>query len=373
MKVLIVTDYFYPHWTGISKSIYNLVTSLQSKIHFTVLTVNYTGRLKSTETLKKIKIIRTFSTISFSRSKFSLSLFLKAIPLIRSNDVVFINSPSAHILPIALLAKVFKKKLLIFHQGDLILPNGFLNRIIEKIFDISSFISFSIAHKVATYTRDYAEHSRVLKPFLKKFSPLIMPIYLYDSPQGQTIKILQGLKNQKKILFGFGGRFVEEKGFDILFKAIPKVMREIPNAHFIFAGEIKMEYEDFFKKTQALFDRVRQNVTIMGLLDEKELAYFYKMIDFIVIPSRSDCFPLFQAEAMLAGKPSIVSDIPGARFLVRQTGFGLVFASEDPRDLVEKLIDAAKNRDRFRLGQQKVSEILNNTRNAEAIRKYIEE
>ena len=31
MKILIVTDYFYPHWTGISKSLYYLVKKKNKK------------------------------------------------------------------------------------------------------------------------------------------------------------------------------------------------------------------------------------------------------------------------------------------------------------------------------------------------------
>ncbi|MBI4009217.1 glycosyltransferase family 4 protein [Candidatus Roizmanbacteria bacterium] len=375
-KTLIVTDYFYPHWTGISKSIFNLTQSLQHKLDFTVLTVKYSNALKDQEKVGEVNIMRTSPLLSFSRAKVSLLLILKFIKLVGNFDVIFINSPNAHILPISFLTKIFGKKLVLFHQGDLILPKGVMNRFIEKIFDLSTLISFSFVNKVSTYTRDYAEHSRVLRPFLNKFTALLLPIYIpsvqRSSKDAITTK-LQLLKNQRKILFGFGGRFVEEKGFDILFDAIPNIRKKLPNAHFVFAGETNMAYENFFQKNVGKYNLVKRHITMLGLLNSKELSKFYESIDFIVIPSRTDCFNMVQAEAMLSGKPSIVSDIPGARYLVRQSAFGLTFQKENPADLATKLVHAVKNKSFLLKNYPKLLEILDNKRNVEAIRKYLEE
>ncbi len=394
MRVLIVTDYFYPHWTGISKSIFNFTQALQDEFDITVLTVKHDGKLPNWEKIGKTTIIRSPPLFSFSRAKISLILFWKFIKMIQGYDVVFINSPCVHILPIAVFTKIFQKKLLIFHQGDLILPKGIINRFVEKIFDTSTFISFFLADKVSTYTRDYAEHSRVLKPFIQKFTPLIMPIII-SSHSGERSQVPDGtwrsdsridsgrtrssfarmtrLKSQKKILFGFGGRFVEEKGFDILLTAIPKIVSKLPKAHFVFAGEIKMEYEKTYENLKTQILRVKKYITILGLLNNEELTFFYKNIDFIVIPSLSDCFPLFQAEAMLLGVPSIVADIPGARYLVGKTGFGAIFKKEDSKDLANKIIDIVSKKETIKKNYYKLLQVLDLTKNVEAVRKYIAE
>ncbi len=361
MKILILTDYFYPHWTGISKSIYNLVKIKINELKFDVLTTKYNNDLDNQDVISKTTIYREPFIFSVSRVKYSINIIFKFILLIRNYDGVLINSPYSNILVISLLTKIFNKKLFIFHQGDLILPKGFVNVILEKIFDISSILSFFISNKIATYTRDYAEHSRVIKPFLYKFTPLLMPVIINKKNVNEKNLIYQKLfelKKRKKIIFGFAGRFVEEKGFDILLNAIPKITKKNSKIHFVFAGDTEITYENFYEKNQSKISLIKKNLTMLGLLNETDLQNFYYMIDFIIIPSRSDCFNLVQAEAMLFGRPSIVSNIHGARYLVNKTGFGVIFEKNSHIDLEAKIISTVKDKINIRDNYQKVTQVL---------------
>lgn len=374
-KILIATDYFYPHWTGISKSIYYLIKTKFKTIRFDILTVNHTNKLKSEEKIFNSVIYRMPYFFSISRAKYSISIVIKFIKLIKNYDGVLINSPCTNILFFSIITKLFKKKLIIFHQGDLILPNGFFNKIIEKFFDIFSLISFRLADKISTYTKDYAIHSCVMKFFLNKFTPLLLPIYINKkklNKKSPLYKKLIQLKKNKKILFGFAGRFVEEKGFDVLFEAINYVTKTNKNFHFVFAGETNIGYENFFQKNLEKYQKIKKHLTLLGLLNEKKLSYFYQLIDFIIIPSRSDCFNLVQTEAMLFKKPSIVSDIPGASYLVKQTGFGLTFEKENYKDLTKKIILAIKIQNKLKKNYKKLLKIINNKKNAKKIEEFFE-
>jgi len=51
-----------------------------------------------------------------------------------------------------------------------------------------------------------------------------------------------------------------------------------------------------------------------------------------VQPSRIDCFPSAQVEAMLLGTPVVCTNIPGARCVVRATKMGKLV---EPRNPVE--------------------------------------
>jgi len=369
-KLLIVTDYFYPHWTGYAKSLYYLIQSISKYYSISILTVRYNKSLKKHERIFSSEIIREDYLFSLSRSKYSIQLLFKFLFLVIRCDVVFINSPCTNILPLSLIAKTFGKKFYIFHQGDLILPKTIFNKIIEKVFDASSYISFLLADKLSSYTKDYASYSRLLRHFMYKFSPLLLPIDpLYFKRKQQSNRLVN---KKNKILFGFAGRFVEEKGFDVLFSAIPLIKKKISNAHYYFAGETNMGYEDFYKKNLSLLNNVRKEITFLGLLDDKRLKAFYEKIDFIIIPSRSDCFNLIQAEAMLCGTPSIVSNIPGLRVLVKETGFGVLFEKENPQDLAKKIIDAVGKRNAIIIKYKKVKSVLNNTANVKKIREFIE-
>ncbi|MEN9328144.1 MAG: hypothetical protein RI947_952 [Candidatus Parcubacteria bacterium] len=373
-RVLIATDYFYPHWTGIAKAMYNLIKELRNTIDFSVLTVRFDNKLKYYEKVEGASVYRTDYAFPLSRSKYSLSMIWKAITLIPSHDVVLINSPCSNILLLALLTKLYGKKLVIFHQGDLILPRGLKNRVIEYIFDVCTYIGFALAHKVSTYTQDYAIQSRVIKPFMDKFTPLLMPFYC-DKPTTipPALKPLEKLKEQGHTLYGFAGRFVEEKGFDTLFDAITLLDTDMQNARFVYAGSTDIPYENFYADNLPKLEAVKDRVINLGLLSEEDLNAFYSLIDFIVIPSRSDCFPLVQAEACKAGKPSIVTDIPGARVIVKTTGFGVICRQDDPKDLALKLKQAAHTRKELMKKYDDVLNLLDNSANAEKIRAYLED
>jgi glycosyltransferase involved in cell wall biosynthesis len=215
-----------------------------------------------------------------------------------------------------------------------------------------------------------------MKSFLSKFTPLLLPISNNSKIKNQKSKLqikIQNLKDQGKILFGFAGRFVEEKGFDILLKAMPNIIKNIPNAHFIFAGETNISYEDFYKKNLTGIHLLKKHLTFLGLLDNQQMHEFYKNIELIIIPSRSDCFNLVQAEAMLNKVPSIVSNIPGARFLVKKTGFGRIFQNENPVSLASQVIYAVKHKEEMLKNYPKVFRTLDNQINTKLIKKFIEE
>lgn len=333
-KVLIVTDYFVPHWTGIVTSLTCLIEQYSDIYEFDVLTVNHTNKLQKNEKVGNAHVTRVPYQLSISRAKISFTLSLKYIQMLQNSDTIFINSPHTTILLHTLLARFFGKRVVIFHQADLILPNGNLNWFIERLYDIQTHCACSLSHAVATYTDDYAHHSRILSHYLEKLTtflliPKIKKVISPPLPQIATQKKLN------KTLFGFAGRYVEEKGIDILMKAIRKVVKKTKDVHFFFAGDItQYEKHDYFEE----FIDIKHYITNLGLLSSNNMNIFMKNIDVLILPSRSECFGLVQIESFLAGKPVIVSDIPGARFPVLSTKYGYIFESENDEELAKKII-----------------------------------
>jgi glycosyltransferase involved in cell wall biosynthesis len=236
------------------------------------------------------------------------------------------------------LAKLFRKKITIFHQGDLVLPTKtIMNSVIEKSFDLMTLLSCQLADTVSTYTEDYARHSRVLHNYPHKWHNCIIPLS-QGTHHPSEVADLKKARKKYQFVVGFAGRAVEEKGFDILWKAIPKIIKALPNTHFVFAGEKDMGYEHFFQTHHQLYKQVEKHMTVLGLLNEAQLQFFYSNINVLAMPSRSDCFGLVQVEALRASVPVVVSDIPGARVLVRESGYGALFEKENADDLAQQLI-----------------------------------
>lgn len=348
-RALLVSEYFLPHWTGISQAFYYLAKNLQAQGYAVkVLTTQFEKELPIEEGLQGISVVRAPYQLRISRTHYSFALILQFIRMLPQYDWVVINSPNSNILFLALLAKSFGKKLAIYHQGDLTLPrqtgNTIIHIIMERMFDVLSLPSFMLANSTSTYTKDYAEHSRVMRYTLRSFRAYIPG---FKGTQGVVsksfVKQMTTLKN-KRIIIGIAGRFVEEKGYDILLRAMPHIKKAVPNAHIVFAGKHLIDYEPYFEHHKKLIAKNRKDITFLGLLNAGDLAYFYESIDVFVISSRSDCFPVTQIEAVNHKVPLVVTDIPGARMLVKKSGFGAIAKPEDPIDLARAIVDVISNR-----------------------------
>ncbi len=362
--MLLVSEYFLPHWTGISQAFFYLAKNLQ-KQRFTiqVLTTQFDKKLALEEEVRGVPVMRSPYQVRISRTHYSFALLISFIKLLPSYDWVVINSPNSNILFLSVLTKLFGKKLAIYHQGDLTLPRQTGNRIkhafMEKVFDALSIPSFLLANVTSTYTRDYAAHSRVMKYALRTFRAYIPDFKAAQGePHKDFVKKMGALKKDR-VLIGIAGRFVEEKGYEILLKAIPNIKKALPNAHIVFAGKHLIDYEPYFELHKNLIQQHKNVITFLGLLDEGDLAHFYKSIEVFVISSRSDCFPVTQIEAVHYGAPLVVTDIPGARMLVKESGFGAIAKPEDPVDLALKIVDVVKNKKMYLQNEKKAIQFLN--------------
>lgn len=353
MKTLIVLTFYAPHWTGITEHARRLAEGLAAEEHasVSVLATNHTGSLPKKEVINKVTVHRLPVLFRVSRTVISVAWLWRTLPMILSHDVVLIYMPFAEVLFVALLAKLCRKRLVLLHNGDLILPRGVLNTFVQTVFDITGYLSAWLATVLIAYSDDYARHSRLLKPFLLK-TVAIFP--LFPRTPKRKDRALVHLSKHRRPIIGFAGRFVEEKGFDILLAAIPQVLRKHPTATFLYAGKLHMEYEDFFEKHQELYDSVSHAIVSLGLLPQNAMSSFYDSIDIFVMPSRSECMGLVQVEALLAGVPVVVSNIPGARVPIEQTEMGVLVPPEDPVALAQGILTAIEQRDFFRKRHAKV-------------------
>lgn len=219
------------------------------------------------------------------------------------------------------------------------------------------------ADRIIVYTRDYLEHSSFLGPFADKCVPVAPPVVV-RRPDAQAIARWRddlGLTNRP--LVGFAGRFVEEKGFDFLLRAIPLVAAKVPGVAFAYAGDRDVAYEDFFGACRELVRNAEPHLHWLGLLrDPQRLADFYGMCDVIAVPSRTDNLPLVPLEAMLCGTPAVITDIPGARMAVRWTGMGRLVAPQDPAALAEGLCEVLRDRAKYLRPAEEVARALDLSR-----------
>jgi len=129
--------------------------------------------------------------------------------------------------------------------------------------------------------------------------------------------------------------FRKLKGIDILIKAIPAVIRSVPNlkVHIAGSGEEEVRLKSLVKELG-----VENHVKFLGFIsDEGEKYQWYNACKIVVVPSRWDNEPYAPLDGAAMGKPAIVSDAAHSSVVIdRKTGF--VFKSENVEELASKIL-----------------------------------
>jgi glycosyltransferase involved in cell wall biosynthesis len=337
MKLLAILTYYHPHWTGLTRHAQLVAEGLATRGHdVTVLTVQHQPDLARDEIVNGVRVLRAPAIGRLSRGLISPAFLRMALGLIRRHDVTQIHTPLPEAPAIAAACRLARRPLLMTHHGDLVLPAGAVNRFLSTAgFGLLS-LAARMASRVTSYSDDYATHSRLLRPFSSKLAFIPPPVEI-PAPRAASVESLRselGLAGQRVI--GLAGRWVEEKGFDILLEALPLLLTTHPNVRLLFAGEAPA-YERFLERCRPAIERSGR-LHFLGLVrDRQRMADFYALCDLFALPSRSDMYALVQAEAMLCGTPVVASDIPGARVVVRDTGMGLLVEPNNPAALADGL------------------------------------
>jgi glycosyltransferase involved in cell wall biosynthesis len=364
VKILTALTYYHPHWTGLTRAAQRVAEGLAARGHqVTVLTSHFRRDLSHRETVNGVQVVRLPAPLRISRGMIMPSYPREAARLIRQHDVVQVHTPMLEAPLLTALAQRAGVRSVITHHGDLVMPATRWDQAVERIVTALLKGAFRQADRAVVYTQDYLDQSRFLHPFQAKCIPIAPPVTMVepDIEAANRWRLALGLAEQNVI--GFAGRFVEEKGFDYLFKAIPHILRAKPNTRFAYAGDRNAVYERFFERCRPLIDAVEPALVWLGLLlDRQQLANFYAMCDVLAVPSRSDTFNLAQVESMLCGTPVVMTDIPGGRIPVRLTGMGRLVPPRDEAALTDGLLDVLRNPTRFVVPRARIEAIFSHER-----------
>ena len=146
------------------------------------------------------------------------------------------------------------------------------------------------------------------------------------------------MDNEKIILFM--GRLVYEKGVQHLISAMPKILAGYHDAKLIIAGKGGMIDE---LKSQVNAMGLGNKVYFTGYLNAKQVSKMYKCADVSVFPSTYEPFGIVALEAMLAGVPTVVSDVGGLNEIVEHRVDGMKSYAGNPNSLADSILELLLN------------------------------
>jgi glycosyltransferase involved in cell wall biosynthesis len=128
----------------------------------------------------------------------------------------------------------------------------------------------------------------------------------------------------------------KECDINTLVRAIPLILKNIPNARFLIIGEGE-EKEKLIHLTEN--EGVSKYVHFTGLIKNNELVQYMQCADVFVCTSLVDSgLAASVAEAMACGLPVIVSNSGDNKILIKDGKNGFIFPIKSPNILAEKAI-----------------------------------
>jgi glycosyltransferase involved in cell wall biosynthesis len=135
----------------------------------------------------------------------------------------------------------------------------------------------------------------------------------------------------------FSGRMISTKGIHILVKAMPKIIREVRDAHFVFTGGGNSQLY------RAMIEKMRipqRNYNFVGYIrDFDDIPGLYSIASVFAAPTLYENFPFRVLENMSCQNPVVASKIVGIPEMITDGFNGLLVPPSDPHELAEKIVN----------------------------------
>lgn len=351
MNILFSITYFHPYVSGLSICAKRIADGLILAGHkVNVAAIRHDASLPENEQIGGLSIKRSNILFRVSKGFISLSYVLDIFRAVRRADTILCHLPQPESIIPALLGRLMGKRVVVLYHCELELPPGVLNWTIQSLVDLSHLITLFLAHRVVAYTMDYANSSRLLPLFKNKLTEIRPPIPELEECTLLTEQIAKRI-GDADIVIGVAARLAREKGIEYLIDSLPLLNNRFPGkiVKIVIAGPTdpvgEASYKMFIEKKVATY---AGQIVFLGTIPSEHMASFYRSIDILAVPSvnRTEAFGLVQIEAMREGVPVVVSDLPGVRVPVRETGRGMVVPIRDSKAIanaISLLVDSGIN------------------------------
>lgn len=353
MRILIGLTYYRPHYSGLTIYTERLARGLAQLGHqVTVLTSRFHPDLAAQEQVDGVRIVRPDVRFHVSKGVIMPSLPLWAYRLLRETDLVNLHMPQMDAAYVSWMARASGHPVVMTYHCDLKLPKGVVHWAANQGSHLFSHVTAAASNVIVTNTRDYAENSKFLRRYLRKMHFIPPPIEVPEIRE-ESVRAFQqkyDIHPDQRII-GVNARLASEKGIEYLIEAVPAILQKVPQARVLHVGQYQnvLGEEQYAKKLAPMIDQLGEHWRFLGVLSPEEQAAFFHTCDVIALPSTNatESFGMVQVEAMTCGTPAVVSDLPGVRCVVRETGMGRIVPPCDSHALAEAILDILGHPEHF--------------------------
>lgn len=306
MKILQISNYYYPHLGGIEQVARDISNATKEQYEEVVLCFN--GDKKNcTDIVDDVKIIRagSFVKVASQSLSFSYGKILKNTIKNFQPDLIIFHYPNpfvAHFL-LKQLKKYPNIKLVLYWHLDIT-----KQKMLGKLFQRQNKRLLQKAIKVVATSPNYIEGSKYLTAYREKC--VVIPNCvseeksILDDKDLSKIRDIRQLNDGKTICFALG-RHVPYKGLEYLIRA----SKLLDDNFAVYIGG-QGELTESLKKLAA----DDKKVTFLGRLDNDDVKAYLNACDIFCFPSitKNEAFGVALAEGMCCGKPTVTFTINGS-------------------------------------------------------------
>ena len=368
MKILILSQYFYPESGAGSARVYSFAKYLTKFGHnVTVLcgSPNYpSGKLyegyknpfRFEENISGIRVIRTkvyptkyssFLKRLLNYVSFNLSGFLE---ILRGEqfDVILASSPPITVLSLGLAAKFFKKKPLVFDIRDVwpgaaVASGNLKSKNLIKVLEGFERYSYKLASKILTINKetaslilennDFLDHNKVEEVY-NGVDLETVDLYLKND------QVINSSSSRDTLRIVYPGTIGEQFSVSTFIKAIQRVNKEDERIKFLIIAEGSKK--SFFE--QEIENLNLKNVEFFKMKKYEDLIPLIKRIDLGITILRENkyldaAYPVKAFDYMAASKPILVSGGLAMKKLIEENQVGFWVPAEKPKALAGKILE----------------------------------
>lgn len=332
MKILFISDVYFPRVNGVSTSIKTFVSQLQKLGHEVDLIAPDYGSDEDDEAfVKRVPARAIYFDPEDRLMKFGSAL--KRLPELKKvqYDIIHVNTPFvAHYLGLKLAKQLGIPCVETYHTFFEDYLHHYLPWVPQKAArGLARLISKKQCNAVDAIVVPSHPMLDVLRTYGVDAVANVIPTGLQDTSfeeaDGLKFKQKYGIDNSRPMLL-YVGRVAFEKNIPFLFEMTKVLAERYPNVLLVVAGEGPAEKS---LRQLAVTLKIEGNVQFIGYLDRStELNACYQSADVFVFSSKSETQGLVLLEAMAQGTPVVaIAELGTASILIE--GEGALIAPED--------------------------------------------
>jgi len=333
MKILQVTDAYYPYPSGLSESVHHLSQKLRSFGHHVDIVATSFGSREDEkyEAMRVGRVIYIPLNKSYATMPFGFDVPAKMKWIVRDGDYDVIHSHGPVFPNLSYFALKYSntKNLATFHTSS------------EKAKGFGSGIFKMIFGRV----NDKLDVRVAVSENAKTINQIYIPGYYHVISQGVDIDRFnpkgKKLKDMMEDSVLFVGRLDQRKGLHRLLKAFVHVKEKVQNANLfvVGGGPLRNKYLKMAKEYA-----IEKSVHFLGYVSNEMLPTYYRSTTVYTSPAEGrESFGIVLVEAMASGTAVIASDIAGYDKVIDNGRNGLLVDTDNPNEYGRALIEVLEN------------------------------